>query len=276
MEALWDEKSSEDPAEPRWSRVILISLFFHLLIFSLIFLVPESAPYRRFGGVVYEVSLVEMPAGAKMSDMGGARPKSEQVSPSSKKAIRVQRISPPKTKKRPIVIAKRTVDGKKKRKQEKPRVSSSRLIDRAVSKVERKVKAEMNDPIAQAISKLGPRTEGVTGAGSIAGDGSDPGITFRIYQMEVESQIKGNWTYPIAIANPKTQKDLEAIVVLEVRNDGTILKSWVKKRSSDPIFDESVLKAIERSNPLPPFPEGYLKSHDEIEINFNLRELEAS
>ena len=41
------------------------------------------------------------------------------------------------------------------------------------------------------------------------------------------------------------------------------------------MFDESVMRAIERSDPLPPFPEGFLKSFEEIEINFNLRELET-
>jgi len=59
-----------------------------------------------------------------------------------------------------------------------------------------------------------------------------------------------------------------------VKRDGAILKRRFKKRSSSAVFDESVSKAIERSNPLPPFPEGYRKSHDEIEINFNLKDLQ--
>jgi colicin import membrane protein len=59
-----------------------------------------------------------------------------------------------------------------------------------------------------------------------------------------------------------------------VKRDGSILKTEIKKRSSDDMFDQSVIKAIERSDPLPPFPEGYRKSYDEIEINFNLKELE--
>jgi colicin import membrane protein len=91
--------------------------------------------------------------------------------------------------------------------------------------------------------------------------------------VEVETKIKGNWSYPVAL---QIQKDLEAVVVLKVKSDGTILRSQLKKRSSNPVFDQSVLKAIERSDPLPPFPEGYRKSHDEIEITFNLKDLEGS
>ena len=91
--------------------------------------------------------------------------------------------------------------------------------------------------------------------------------------MEVEGWIKGNWSYPVAIHN---KKGLEAIVIVKAKKDGTILKSWFQKRANDAIFDQSVLKAIERSNPLPPFPEGYRKSSDEFEIHFNLKELEGN
>jgi colicin import membrane protein len=41
------------------------------------------------------------------------------------------------------------------------------------------------------------------------------------------------------------------------------------------LFDESVLKAIERSNPLPPFPDSYRMSQDELQITFNLSDLEG-
>jgi colicin import membrane protein len=62
---------------------------------------------------------------------------------------------------------------------------------------------------------------------------------------------------------------------LQVKRNGTIMKTEIKKRSSNPIFDQSVIKAIEKSDPLPPFPEWYKKSYDEIEINFNLKDLQG-
>jgi len=62
-------------------------------------------------------------------------------------------------------------------------------------------------------------------------------------------------------------------VLLAVKRDGTILKTRFEKRSADVLFDESVSKAIERSNPLPAFPEGYRMTHDELEIRFNLNDL---
>ena len=152
-------------------------------------------------------------------------------------------------------------------------MSPSRLIDRAVSKIEKKVKAKKNDHLAQAISKIQARAEGVAEKGSVRGN-AESGITIRMYQMAVEEQIKSNWSYPVALISPKKLRELEAIVVIKVKENGTIMKSWFMERSSNSIFDGSVLKAIERSDPLPPFPEGYRKSYDEIEIRFNLSELE--
>jgi colicin import membrane protein len=90
--------------------------------------------------------------------------------------------------------------------------------------------------------------------------------------MEVEEWVKSNWSFPVAL---EREKDLEATVLLLVKRDGTIAKTRFLKRSSNSIFDESVARAIKRSDPLPPFPEGYKKSQDEIEITFNLKELES-
>ena len=106
------------------------------------------------------------------------------------------------------------------------------------------------------------------------GGGPVAATAMQFYQMEVETWVKRNWSYPVAMDDPK---DLQAVVVLSVKSDGTILKTRLDKPSSNAIFDESVLKAVERSNPLPPFPESYRQhyDHDEIEINFNLKDLEG-
>jgi colicin import membrane protein len=73
----------------------------------------------------------------------------------------------------------------------------------------------------------------------------------------------------------ESKKDLEAVVVIMVKSDGSIMKTRFEKRSASPIFDDSVIKAVERSNPLPPFPEGYKVSYDEIRFNFNLKDLKG-
>ena len=92
----------------------------------------------------------------------------------------------------------------------------------------------------------------------------------RIYQMEVETKIKSNWAYPMALRN---QRDMEAVVEVKVKRDGTVMDFKFIKPSLDSLFDNSIRKAIEKSKPLPPFPESYRENYDDIEIRFRTEEL---
>ena len=190
-----------------------------------------------------------------------------------------KRISAPPEPEKPVIIGKRTVERKKttpKKPPEpkKPEVSPSKLIDQAVAKVKRNVRTKKRDEqrLDKAINNIQTKVEQAEAPAST--DGGVEGISIRIYQMEVEERIKSNWQYPVALTSPSKRKDLVSTVVVKVQQDGTILKSWFIDRSSNAVFDASVMKAVDRSNPLPPFPEGYNKRQDEIEIRFNLSELE--
>ena len=269
----------------RWRPMLVLSFIFHVGIISVTLFLPKSMPGTgRFQGIVYEVDLVEMPAkggrGLQKNTPAIGRKEKTVV----KKATKAKKVTSPKKKEKPVVIAKRAVKEKAPAKK-KQAVSSTQLIDQAVSKIEKQVKSETKERthIDEAISKLENRLAGEQVSGEDQGDsktamgrrgspgGSGTGIPIRMYQMEVEFWIKSHWAYPVAL---QRAKDLEAVVVLMVKRDGAIVTTNFKKRSSDRIFDQSVSKAIERSDPLPPFPEGLVISHDEIEITFNLKELE--
>lgn len=263
--------------EINWSPMVALSVVLHLAIFSVVLFVPEAMPTRRFEGVVYSVDLVEMPAGADVKRKGTKTTTGKKVTRVAKKGSQAERITVQEKKKKPVVIAKRTVETKTPT-IKKPKVSSSELIDRAVSKIEKKVKSEEKvkteeeNHVEKAISKLESEVGTPADSGPQIG-GPVGGVPIQMYQMEVEGRIKGNWSYPVAL---QSKEDLEAIVVVTVKRDGSILKTEMKKGSSDVIFDESVLRAVKRSDPLPPFPEGYRESYDEIEIRFNLKDLQDS
>jgi len=280
MKGLYGKTGIEERNGQRWTRGVVVSLLFHVLLFSLILFVPESMPTRKIGGsAIYEVDLVEMPSAGRPAVPQVSVEKSGKEVSSAKAAPAARRITPQLApEEKPVVIGKRVVERKKEEKKEAkkpppPAVSPSKLIDGAISKIEKKVKSERTDHLAKALSQIETRTQG-EGQGVSGEGGTESGITIRMYQLAVEEQIKGNWSYPVALMDPKKLKGLEAIVLVKVRDDGTIVKSWFKQRSASSIFDGSVLKAIERSDPLPPFPEGYKKSTDEIEIRFDLSELE--
>jgi colicin import membrane protein len=271
------KQGSNSLMEIKWSPMVVLSVVLHLAIFSIVLFVPEAMPTRRFEGVVYSVNLVEMPPKVNVKRKGNRSPTVKKGKRVAKKSSQAKRITVQEKKKKPVVIAKRTVETKTPT-IKKPKVSSSELIDRAVSKIEKKVKTEekvkteKENHVEEAISRL--KSEVGTPAGPGPQVGSPVGaIPIQMYQMEVEGRIKGNWSYPVAL---QSEEDLEAIVVVTVKRDGSILKTEMKKRSSDTVFDESVLRAVKRSDPLPPFPEGYKESYDEIEIKFNLKDLQGS
>jgi colicin import membrane protein len=268
--------------EPSWSRFISLSLFLHLGALSLLLFIPDPSSTRKVSGpTVYEVDLVSLPADKPKASKKTVQPEraAKKVS-SPKKAVAAKRISTPKKEVTPVIISKRTVERKKSTpkkppKPKKPKVSPSKLIDQAVAKIKKNVRTQKKDQhVDRAISKIQSSVKRSETAGS--GSASVEGISIRIYQMEVEERIKSNWQYPVALTSPSKRKALASTVVVKVRQDGTILKSWFIDRSSNAIFDASVIKAVERSNPLPPFPEGYNKRQDEMEIRFDLSELEEN
>ena len=269
MTDTWTLRNAADLVEMRWSPMIVVSILFHLTFFFIILFVPESFSSRKIGGVVYEVNLVEMPSGGALK-LHQVRPvkggKGEVIVKKGKKARRIKSL---KKEEKPLVIAKRTIK-KEGASIKKPKVSSSQLIEKAISRIERKVKSGGKTHIDRAISRLESKVSSRFGAG-LSGGQARTGISIRLYQLEVESWIKSNWSYPVAV---QSTRKLETTVLLKVKMDGTILKTWFKKRSSNRIFDQSVLKAIEKSDPLPPFPEGYKKSYEDFEITFNLKDLE--
>ena len=254
--------------------MVIVSLCLHLGLFALLLFAPDVNPSRkRFGGTVYSVDLVDLPQGGGQK----AIPKAEKAVKSSPKAKpKAKRIAPTPKKAKPVTIAKRTAP-KKTNKTVNKEKSSSQLIDQAISKIERKVEADkpshLDDAIANLQKKTPPQVDKGGGSSGRGGGGSGPvtGMAMRLYELEINNWIKGNWAYPVTLGQ---NMDLEAIVLLSVRRNGSISRTTFIKRSGNAIFDQSVTKAIEKSDPLPPFPEGYRRNQEDIEVSFNLREFE--
>ena len=269
----------------QWLPVIVLPVCFHAALLSLMVFLPQNISIRRPSpGIVYDVQLVEMPGGGKgQITPGAAKPaapppkeaKAASPIPAPKPAKRVAEV---KREEKPVVVAKRTVQ-KETRPARKPEASPSDLIDQAISRIDRKVQSQTipqpaaprqaGDPLDRAVSQVQDRVR--SQGGGTGGAGGFLGTVMQIYQAKVHNWIAENWSYPVAL---QRDANLEASVLLLVQRDGAITRSRFVRRSSNPIFDESVLRAVERSNPLPPFPDSYRKSHEEFEIRFTLEELE--
>jgi len=280
--------------EERWVRMMALSFCFHLVIFSTFLFAPQTnIHFPSMEERVYRVELVGPPSGVE-SDVRGKS--SANIAKRKGKPYivktKTRRIAV-KKKKTVSVLAKR-VSSKPIARERKKDFSASELVDRAISKIEKKVKEKKTDDLEKALSQIerkvkndktsqsekildkpeeGIKTVSKGGKGGIFGMSSGIGKGIQLYQMKIEDAIKNNWSYPVALINIKSKEPPEAIIIVTVRSDGKILKAWFRKKSNNPLFDDSVLKAIERSDPLPEFPPGYLKSYDEVEINFSLKDL---
>jgi colicin import membrane protein len=252
---------------------------------------------------------VEMPAGKMSGPATGAASKSAPAKALSAppKATPAERLSTPKPEAKPVVIAKKEIQTKPqplkpvpepavtKRLDKPPEITPKKvkednkqqteqnnqeLINKALSQVAAKVRssAEEKTPPAPGqlpgTGKATARGTGGAGGGEAGGQGSGNRIALGLYRAEVMAKVTGNWSYPAALNGPKNKNDCEAIVVVTANSDGTISDVELKHSSGNPIFDESVLKAIKRSEPLPRLPEGYTQQSEEIEFTFNLSEME--
>jgi len=257
--------------------MLAVSILLHLFIFSAVIFLPGLSPSGGMNDIVYEVDLVDMPSNMQTA----SSPSSKAEEPTAKAETSAKRIEAVEEKKIPIEVEKIPINKKKtavKKADTTPKIEKnakaedSNHLKQAISDLKKKTRSEENQQthLDQAISKLQNQVGGADSDSAASGTGAIGSLSMRIYQEAVKSHIQDNWSYPAAMQN---RKDLEVTVQLKIREDGAIMKYEFVKKSGDSIFNQSVLKALERSNPIPPFPEGYEKSYDEFEFRFSLKEL---
>lgn len=120
-------------------------------------------------------------------------------------------------------------------------------------------------------AREGGEREDQSGGGSATSQSAEEyGLARKLYYSEVWRAIQSQWAVPVEILN---RDDLEAILIIKVRRDGTIIDVRFEKKSGNEIFDSSVWKAVQKANPLPPFPKSYSPPYEEIGIRFRPKDL---
>ncbi len=115
------------------------------------------------------------------------------------------------------------------------------------------------DPLTKALADLKQKVEeGPPGGG--AGEGGGGGgktalDQMDIYKVEIAYQIQQNWAFSEPMVGGR--KDLEARLVIKILPEGRIADLFFETKSGNAYFDDSVYKAVKKSDPLPPLPKGY-------------------
>jgi colicin import membrane protein len=109
------------------------------------------------------------------------------------------------------------------------------------------------------------------GAATLGHGGSGGGIQasaeFIAYRNVITNQVKNSWTWV------GRRSDLKVEVNLSIKENGEIASVKLVGTSGDRSFDESVLRAIRRANPLPPPPEAFRGDFSDVNVRFSSKEL---
>ncbi len=72
-----------------------------------------------------------------------------------------------------------------------------------------------------------------------------------LYGHEVQERIQRQWS----LANDHGINGLMAVVQVQIKRSGEIVRVIVMRRSGNELFDEAAVRAVNRAGPLPPVPE---------------------
>ncbi len=145
-------------------------------------------------------------------------------------------------------------------------------IEEALADVKNRAQREEK---AQQQQKAGPVTSNVVGdkpgaaAPGVGGTGGGivKGPEFIRYQNIIRDRVKSSWTWP------ERKADLKITVNVSIQENGEITGVRLVGTSGDRSFDDSVIRAIRKANPLPPPPEDYRADFLNVVLPFNSKDL---
>ena len=295
-------------SEPELSWMIGLSAILHLLAALVVVLLPSHMFLHEPPPVVaYTVKIVDPNAlggrltkGAIQSDLETTGTKQPAIKPEEAKPEPKPEPPKPVEEKKPepkpeekVVkipdVATKPEPKKEEKKPEKPKPQEEKA-EKPKPEEKRPSKEELarekrDNEIQEAIKRLGERGKGKQASGlggieegkgaalGVGGDGGGggtlTGLDFILYKNRVEATIKQNWTW--VGANP----NLTVRVGFAIGDDGQITNVRIVSASGDTSYDESVLRAIRISNPLPAPPQKYRQTFANYVLDFVSGQLAA-
>jgi colicin import membrane protein len=283
-----------DYIDRSWIGMVALSILCHILFFSGVVVLPELKFAKPYIPSAVEVDLVSLP---KVESQSQAVP--DQASAAAETEVKEAPVVPvkPAEEPKPSTPAKKSELLKPKQKPVQAQVSTaprplqvkrslkhktynaSKVIKSAIARIEKEAPESRPRPVLQAIDRLKGQVEsdaGIVMPGEMARSGVSKKTVelLDIYNAEIWHRIQKNWAFSEEMVRGRT--DLEATIIVKIMRKGEIRDIWFEKRSGNSYFDDSVLKAVKKSDPLPPLPEGYLGRFYDVGFRFNLSELQRS
>jgi colicin import membrane protein len=289
---------------PKW---LFLSLLFHGLLIASLFILPFLPSRRDYTPPVYTVDLVggEKIGGnkigtelqpqttpkevAKNTTAEPAPPppqtkkevkkekaekaeKAEKTKPVEKAVAVPEKTAPKEPVKKEPVKKEAASEPSREAKAEESSLDSvrERLIQAAVERAKNRTESAQKSSKGDVISTGPGEGEGAAALGPGGrGGGVVKGMDFIIYQNRMFDTIKQNWAWI------GQRSDVKVIVRFGIKENGEIVGLKIVQPSGDWSYDESVLRAVKKSSPLPPPPESYRNDFADVQVTFRPKDLGA-
>lgn len=276
--------------EPPRGVPLALAVGVHTLVFLVAFFSPYLFHQRRKIPEVYTVNLYTV------RDIGAARltaPPQAKVTAAPPEVKKVEEKAPPKVEPTPPappaaappkaistqplpVKSKADLERLKKLKEsltteQKAKEAEKTAQERAREAVDALKKSIQAQGAAKAPTTAPQAAVGTAQKGSATGAATGPSGSvmvdeiLRRYLLAVNSQVQQHWKLP---ESQTWKNNLEAIIVIKVRQDGKVIDTFFEHRSESLTFNQYVERAIKEASPLPPFPAGFDQKDLEIGLRF--------
>ena len=246
----------------------VFSLFFHLMIIGILLFSPGLLSEKKMSYITsYKVTLVELPKREKavqspIQDVVVAPV--ETVTIPQPAPVIEEPVKPPEP-----VIAKpaeiKTAPPKKKtKKKEKESVQKKKETEpmpAAKKQVETYIPPPVQSPLSikktdEAVASISPPV------GDISLDTKE--FPYEWYLIGIKNKIENRWsTLEVEILSGEIKK---VIIKFKILRNGRIERAEIERSSGFPPFDNSALRAVLSSAPLPPLPKDFIE--DSLVIHF--------
>jgi colicin import membrane protein len=289
--------------EEKLSKWLVVSLFLHGALILSLFVVPFLPSDNRPSYPVYTVDLVggerigannlgtELVASSAVPKAAATKRKVEEIPPpvqetkqekktETSKAIEKEAPAPEKVpSKEPKEAPQKSLAKKEPVKETKSESKTdeaaldrvrANLIQSAVDRLKSRTETVPKSSKGEALSSGTGEGEGAAALGPGGhGGGVVKGMEFIIYQNRMLNSIKDNWAWVGQKSN------LKVVVHFSIKENGEISGLKIVQPSGDASYDESVLRAVKKSSPLPPPPESSRKDFADVELTFRPKDLGA-
>ncbi|HHO47609.1 MAG TPA: TonB family protein [Desulfobacteraceae bacterium] len=276
-------------ADRGWMQPVTLALLFHFVTFALTLGLPQIFDRKPILDEVVTVNLVSMPETASTAAPPAEAPPVEQApppeppppaklepvtpkvavpppvpqetveAPAPVKPVSLQPLKKKVQKADPAKLAEEQVRRQQEVERQKALAAARAEEERARLEAERARSA-----LAEVIRQRGVQQSASTARRSSGGK-EVQSIVLQQYLIALQDRVQQFWILP-----DMRQWDpaLETVVVLTIRPDGTVAETLVEKKSTDPFFDQFVMKTVQNASPLPPFPKLMKESSIEVGLRF--------